>query len=47
MLPSPPSSSMCSSRPAGKEKRGEAEEGGWDRLRKGEATGVTEEETGG
>lgn len=43
--PSPPSSSMCSSRPAGKEKRGEAD--GWDRLRKGEATGVMEEETGG
>lgn len=44
---SPPSSSMCSSRPAGKEKRGEAQADEWDRLRKGEATGVTEEETGG
>lgn len=47
MPPSPPSSSMCSSNPAGKEKRGEAQADGWDRLRKGEATGVTEEETGG
>lgn len=45
--PSPPSSSMCSSRAAGKEKRGEAQADGWDRLRKGEATGVMEEETGG
>lgn len=44
--PSPPSSSMCSSRPAGKEKRGEAQADGWDRLRKGEATGVTDEDTG-
>lgn len=47
MPPSPPSSSMCSSRPEGKEKRGEAQVDGWDRLGKGEATGVTEEETGG
>lgn len=44
---SPPSSSMCSSRPVGKEKRGEAQADGWDRVRKGEATGVTEEGTGG
>lgn len=45
--PSPPSSSMCSSKPAGREKRGEAQADGWDRLRRGEATGVTEEETAG
>lgn len=44
--PSPPSSSMCSSRPEGEEKRGEAQADGWDRLRKGEATGVMEEEGG-
>lgn len=47
MPPSPPSSSMCSSKPAGEEKRGEAQVDEWDRLGKGEATGVTEEETGG
>ena len=47
MPPSPPSSSMCSSRPEGREKRGEAQVDGCDRLGKGEATGVTEEETGG
>lgn len=47
MPPSPPSSSMCNSRPSGKEKRGEAQADGWDRRRKGDATGVTEEETGG
>jgi len=47
MPPSPPSSSMCSSRPAGKENRGEAQRGTWDRLGKGEATGLMEEEAGG
>lgn len=44
---SPPSSSMCSSKPAGKEKRGEAQADGLERGREGEATGVTEEETAG
>lgn len=44
MLLSLPSSSMCSSRPAGKENRGDAQLEGWDRLRIEEATG---EEPGG
>lgn len=39
MPPSPPSSSMCSSRPAGKEERGEAQVDGRDRARKGEEAG--------
>lgn len=45
--PPPLSSSMCNSRPAGKENKGEAEPGGWERLRKGGTTGVMEEETEG
>lgn len=45
--PSPLSSSMCNSRPAGKENRGEGQPDGWERLSKGETTGVLEEETGG
>lgn len=44
MPPSPPSSSMCSSKSAGNGRRGEA--GGLDRLWEEEATGVTEEDTG-
>lgn len=46
MPPSPPSSSMCSSSPAGKEKEGEAQADGCDRLREGEARGRAEEHTG-
>lgn len=46
MPPSPPSSSICSSSPAGKEKRGEAQADGWDRLKEGEAMGEMEEDTG-
>lgn len=45
--PSPLSSSMCNSRPTGKENRGEAQPDGWERVSKGETTGVMEEETGG
>lgn len=42
--PSPPSSSMCSSRAAGEGRGGEA--GGLDRLKEKEGTGVTEDDTG-
>lgn len=45
--PSPPSSTMCSSRPAGREKRGESQAGGWDRLVEVRGTAEREEETGG